>query len=88
MSDPNGNTLTWYKEGSALPREERGLMCDVIPNHVGLLQRAVMWIVSASGSANKINTVVGDLTLSWSRRAHPAACAGSEGWPMLWFWRC
>ena len=45
MSDPNGNTLTWQKEGPALLWEEWGLMCGVIGSHAGLLQQAVMRIV-------------------------------------------
>ena len=87
MSDPNGNTLTWQKEGPALLWEERGLMCGVIGSHAGLLQQAVMRIVLAGGSVDNINTAVGDFTLSWPRRANPAARAGPERWPVLWFWR-
>lgn len=62
MLDPNGNTLTWYKEGPALLREEGVLMCDVIRNPAGLLQQEMTRIVSAGGSVRKINTTVGDFT--------------------------
>jgi hypothetical protein len=62
-------------------------MCGVIRNHAGLLQQAVMRIVSVGGSGSNINTAVGDYVLSWPRRADPAAHAGLEGWPMLWFRR-
>lgn len=72
MLDPDGNTLSWYKEGPALLREEGGLMCDAIRNHAGLLQQTVLRIVSAGGSVNNGNTAAGDFTLSW---------------PMLWFRR-
>ena len=82
MLDPTGNALTWDKEGPAVLREGV-LMCGVICYHAGLLQQAVMRIVSAGGSVHKINTAVGDFTLSWPRRANLAARAGSESWPIL-----
>jgi len=62
MSDPNGNTWTWYKEGPALHRKEGVLTCDVIRNHVGLLQQAAMRIVTAGGSVNIVNTAAADFT--------------------------
>ncbi len=62
-------------------------MCGVIGNHAGLLQQAVMRIVAAGDSVNDINTAVGHFTFSLPCRANPAACAGSDGWRMLWFRR-
>jgi len=51
-------------------------MCDVIGNHAGLLQQAVMRIVSAGGSVDNSNTAVGDFTLSWPRRSQPSCALG------------
>jgi len=88
MSDPNGNTWTWYKEGPALHRKEGVLTCDVIRNHVGLLQQAAMRIVrravqlTLSIPPRLISRRIG---LAGSTQPH---ALGAESRPMLWFRRC